>query len=445
MPSWQWKLLRERFEETWMGRRFLLAAPVLVLVCSGLVGCSTPALGGEGPRVETVDATSLRGKVLCGYQGWFRCPGDAAGLGWIHWSRDSRRLTPQTLTFEMWPDMGEYPADERYPVPGFTHADGRPAYLFSSDNAGTVNRHFAWMRDHGIDGVWLQQFVVDLPGGPIQERYPSRRRVLGHVREAARQTGRTWALCYDISGMPVDRIFEVVTADWKKLVEEQITEDARYLHEGGRPVVQVWGFYRDQRTTPMTPELANKLIDFFHGPGRTSAYVVGGGDWDWRRHFDGPWQACLRRLDAYSPWSVGNYSKDRSGTAHATTNTWADDLRECRLHGMLWLPVVYPGFSWDNLKGKPGGTSMLPRRGGRFLWEQFHELARLGVDAAVVAMFDEVDEGTAIFKVTNASPMPGHFVGYEGLPSDWYLRLVGEGTRMLRGQRPLTPDIPIKP
>ena len=31
------------------------------------------------------------------------------------------------------------------------------------------------------------------------------------------------------------------------------------------------------------------------------------------------------------------------------------------------------------------------------------------------------------------------------LPSDWYLRLTGEGTKMLRGEIPLTSTIPIVP
>jgi hypothetical protein len=29
-------------------------------------------------RAEEVDASSIRQKVLCGYQGWFRCPGDGS-------------------------------------------------------------------------------------------------------------------------------------------------------------------------------------------------------------------------------------------------------------------------------------------------------------------------------------------------------------------------------
>jgi hypothetical protein len=423
------------------GPRAAVAAALLSLALApaGPLGRAAAAER-DGP----VDATSLRGKVLCGYQGWFRCPGDAADLGWVHWSRDPRRLAPATLTFEMWPDMTEYGADERFAAPGFTDRDGRPAFLFSSDNAATVLRHFEWMRDHDIDGAWLQHFVVDLPGGPLQERYPSRRRVLEHVRAAARQTGRAWALCYDVSGMPAERTFDVLTRDWKAMVDAGVTQDPRYLREGGKPVVEVFGFYRNSEGNAMTPELANRLIDFFKAPGPSEAFLVGGGDWDWRINPDRAWQHTYRRFDAYVPWNVGNCRTDRDG-AHAATASWAGDLRACRDNGVLWIPTVYPGFSWDNLKEKPPGTSGVSRRGGRFLWEQFHELARLHVDSVFVAMFDEVDEGTAVFKVTSSPPAQGHFVDYEGLPSDWYLRLVGEGAKMLHGRRPLTADIPIKP
>jgi hypothetical protein len=426
-------------------RILLTCWPGFVALCLVLVGARAAAPPAIPSREKAVDATTLKRKVMCGYQGWFRCPGDPSKEGWVHWSRDGKRLARDTLTFEMWPDMSEYSKAERFAAPGFTHKNGQQAYLFSSDNAATVLRHFQWMRDHGIDGVFLQHFVVDLPGGPLQQRYPSRKRVLGHVRTAAGKTGRVWALGYDITGMPANRIYDVLTRDWKKMVDEGVINDSRYLRERGKPIVQVWGFYHNQKSTPMTAELANRLIDFFKAPGRYSAYLVGGGDWNWRANRDPAWQKMLRRLDAYAPWNVGNHGKDNAGVMHASMGHWAADRRECERHGTRWIPVVYPGFGWDNLKRKPAGTTTIPRRRGKFLWEQFAELARLKVDCVYVAMFDEVDEGTAIFKVTSSPPAQGRFLGYEGLPSDWYLRLVGEGGKMLRGQRPLTADISIKP
>jgi hypothetical protein len=68
------------------------------------------------------------------------------------------------------------------------------------------------------------------------------------------------------------------------------------------------------------------------------------------------------------------------------------------------------------------------------------------------AMFDEVDEGTAMFKLapTQAQlPVEGTFVPLDAdgvtLPSDWYLRLANEAGKMLRGEILLTNQIPIAP
>ena len=64
---------------------------------------------------------------------------------------------------------------------------------------------------------------------------------------------------------------------------------------------------------------------------------------------------------------------------------------------------------------------------------------------AYVAMFDEVDEGTAIFKVSNTPPTQGHFVTYDGRPVDWYMRLTAKGSKILSGEKSNTPIIPISP
>ncbi len=119
--------------------------------CLLALGWCAASLAADEPS-PAIDAGTIRGKVMCGYQGWFRCPGDGSNQGWIHWSRDSRRIAASTLTFEMWPDMGECAADECFAASGFTYPDGSPAALFSSANSKTVLRHFQWMRDYGIDG-----------------------------------------------------------------------------------------------------------------------------------------------------------------------------------------------------------------------------------------------------------------------------------------------------
>ena len=400
-----------------------LLFPLLFVFFSGVVSAA-----------DSIDATTLHHKVLCGYQGWFRCPADSANQGWRHWSRDEKKITPETLTFEMWPDMSEFDDDEKYPALGFTNPDGKLAHLFSSTNPKTVDRHFRWMQQYGIDGVFFQRFLVET-------RNPSIDQVLANVQQSAKKTGRTFGLCYDLSGASKEKILDWLVSDWKKLVDEkQATKDDRYLHHNGKPVLFIWGFYSDR----FGPELANKIIDFFKNDPKYGVTLIGGCQWYWRTEKNEEWAKVFRRFDVISPWNVGNFTTIND-QRHASTGYWKDDLEEATKAGVKYLPVIYPGFGWTNLKGSNAAKDDLPRLCGEFYWRQFSTAANLSIDMAYVAMFDEVDEGTAIFKVSNDPPKPGRFVTYEGLPTDWYLRLTGEGTKLIRGEIRNQQTIPIKP
>ena len=308
---------------------------------------------GGGP----LGSDTLIGKVLCGYQGWFRCPGDPAGFGWRHWSRNSVQIRPDTLTFDMWPDLSDYSDDELYPADDFTTPDGEQAYLFSSAHPLTVNRHFDWMQAYGIDGVMVQRFVTGLTGPPNDIR------VLSSVRDAANRTGRVFVLEYDMSGAPTDQVLDRMVNDWTWLVDQTgLSDDPAYLHHNGLPVLAVWGFF----TSRFDGALANQIIDYFSGDPDYGVFLIGGCQWWWRSETDPDWSRAFRRFGAISPWNVGNVTV-QDGVKHASTGYWAQDIVEATNAGMLYLPVLYPGFSWDNLQHLPPGTSLIPRRGGDFL------------------------------------------------------------------------------
>ncbi len=78
----------------------------------------------HGEIRKDVDATTLRARVMCGYQGWFRAVGDGVANQWHHWSLDPNEVRPETLTVEMWPDMTDYPTGDRFFASGLKNADG---------------------------------------------------------------------------------------------------------------------------------------------------------------------------------------------------------------------------------------------------------------------------------------------------------------------------------
>src|SRR5262249_30926144 len=72
-----------------------------------------------------VDASTLTGKLLMGYQGWFACPGDgSASSAWVHWFR-SQNPVATNATVDFWPDVSELDPDELFST-SMTYPGGAP-------------------------------------------------------------------------------------------------------------------------------------------------------------------------------------------------------------------------------------------------------------------------------------------------------------------------------
>jgi hypothetical protein len=244
---------------------------------------------------------------------------------------------------------------------------------------------------------------------------------------------------YDLSGMK-NGCAPMVIADWKGLVDRMhLANDNRYIHDHGKPVIALWGFgIPGERDALLEDGL--KLVDFFHhDPVYGGNVVLIGVAWNWRTVDtpaipSAPLHALAAAADIVSPWAVGS-EKDQQDVAANAARLWKPDVQWCRQNHVGYMPVVYPGFSWHNLEGGP--LNQIPRCRGRFLWSQYLAAKEAGATMVYQAMFDEVDEGTAIFKVTNTPPDgegKSQFLTYEGLPSDFYLKLVGQATRLIRGE-----------
>ncbi len=394
-----------------------------------------------GPSNPGVDANTLTGKIMCGYQGWHGAMGDGFGRGWAHWS-GRQGFKPGSCKFDLWPDVSELDSDERYATP-FVDANGKPAEVYSCYNAKTVLRHYRWMQEYGIDGAFVQRFIVGT-GSP--KTYRQMNIVLDHCREGANRYGRTYAVMYDLSGLGANQMDRVMD-DWKLLVERmKITGDKAYLHHNGKPVVVVWGIgFNDNRK--YTLQECSQLVDFLKNDKTCGGCTVMlGVPTGWRTldrdaARDPNLHEVILKADIVSPWTVGRYgTPDHVGKF--AVKTLAPDLAWCKEHKKEYLPVVFPGFSWHNMVPE-SKLDNVPRLGGKFLWKQCVEAKKAGATMLYQAMFDEVDEGTAVYKCTNNPPVgESKFVTYEGLPTDYYLRLVGAAGKMLRGEIPASDDLP---
>nr|WKN35457.1 glycoside hydrolase family 71/99-like protein [Tunicatimonas sp. TK19036] len=400
---------------------------------------------------------SYKGLVMAGYQGWFRTPDDGSGSEWGHYGRDGK-FDEEHVTVDFWPDVTEY---EKTYETDFKQANGSSAKVFSSVDPSTTDLHFQWMKEYGVDGVFMQRFFGVTRGYERSDK--SSDIILKNALNAAEKNDRAIAVMYDLSGLRArGEDCSSVIEDWKMLVDElKVTshqENQNYLFHNGKPLVAIWGLGFPDRPYNIRDIGVNRLIDFLKNDPVYGGCAVMLGVPTYFRELnkdclpDPYLHELIRSADIVLPWMVQRFTP----LVHEEMSYFRDhvmaDIAWAKENGVDYVPIVYPGFSWRNLSlanpdlAKYTAYGAIPRLRGEFYWDLIYTSLKSGAEMLYVAMFDEVDEGTAIFKVSDNPPSGDKikFVGNDGMPSDHYLFLTGQAGQMLRREVPLMEEMPVQ-
>ncbi len=394
-------------------------------------------------HAQTTKYPSYKGLVMAGYQGWFRLPDN----GIMYPDENKVRI-------DMWPEVSEY--KKTYPT-GMKLADGSTARFFNSADESTIDTHFKWMQEYGVDGVFMQRF--------FNAANPDRRKghstdVMKYAFAAASKYDRAIAVMYDLSGLKAKgEDCSALIEDWKFLVDSLKLTNQKgaktYLHHNGKPLVTIWGVGFPDRPYDIRNIGLERFMDFLkNDPKYGGCSIMLGVPTFWRDLnadciHDPYLHELIKQADIVLPWMVQRFTPLLHNDMDRYRDIILDDIKWCNENNIDYVPCVTPGFSWHNLSRsefpddiKPPAS--IPRQGGRFYWQQISTAINAGADMLYVAMFDEVNEGTAIFKVSDNPPVSdvAKFVGLDGEPSDHYLWLTGEAAKMLRNEKPLEFNMP---
>lgn len=400
-----------------------------------MIGFILTAVASCAQQATTINYPSHNGLLMCGYQGWFKAPGDEAGnKTWWHYGKNGK-FDPEHITIDLWPDMSEYV--KSYPT-DFQDDMGKQMNIFSSMDYSSIDMHFKWMKEYGIDGVFMQRFYYYVKDKKVRGAHNNL--VLSNALKASQKYDRAMALMYDLSGLTEDaNNLNDVIEDWKFLVDEIgiLDDKTNYLHHRGKPLIAIWGVGFRDRPYDIQKIQTDKFIDFLKNDPKYGGLSVMLGV---PTHFRTQTKDCIegsyfheliKKADIIQPWYVGRFDMNDLIKGYYGLMV-SQDLSWCESNGVDCLPTVYPGFSWYNLRGGEESLNAIPRLKGQFFGTQIDQVIKAGAKMIYVAMFDEVDEGTAIFKVTNSPPVNATFADNEGLPSDYYLKLAGQAALRLK-------------
>jgi len=410
-------------------RKLLLSAAALPAALPAAQGAfaaisASPAAAASAPG-------DVVGKITVGYQGWFACIGDGAPINaWWHWSQnESQPPSPSNENLKAWPDMTIF--SKGYTTAYANLNNGGAPNLFSSYDQQVVNTHCSLMQANGIDTIALQRF------DPNGSEGPTRNAVTAMLNTGAQSSGRKFYIMYDATGWT--NMKTEMPADWTNVMSQYASSSA-YAHQNGKPVVGIWGFGFNDANHPWSAADCLSVVQWFQSQG---CYVMGGVPTYWHTGVSDSRSGYLGVYSAFnmiSPWMVGRIGTS-ADSDNFYTNVNVGDQAYCNSNGIDYQPCVLPG-----------DLSARQRVHGDFMWEQFYNMVRVGAQGIYISMFDEFGEGN---QIVNTAPTQAYVPSNSGLLSldedgtacsaDYYLRLTGDGGKMLKGQIALTNVRPTQP
>lgn len=400
------------------------------VVLSIAVGCSKKEIATEitspaqipaakALSVESSAAGDVVGKVTVGYQGWFGASGDGSPYNsWTH----------QNL--EAWPDIRQYTttySGDPFEQAGVVQSpytgnlgNGSPAKMFSDWDQSTVNTHFLWMQQNNIDCVALQRFGSAFDADAREKNW--RDGMATKVQTAAQTYGRKFYIMYDISGWT--NFQTEIKTDWTNFMSAH-TSSSAYAKQNGKPVVCIWGMGFSNRPGNVTSW--QDVVTWFEGQG---CYVIGGVPVGFNT--DTTNQPAYNACNMLMAWMVGSTSNFQT--------TYTTELTYCNAHNIDFQSDIYPGTAFYNTDPSRA-KNQIPRTHGDFMWSQFAGAKNAAVQSVYISMFDEMNEATGILNCAeDASSIPAgkYFLTLDAdgthVSSDFYLRLVSDGGKMIKGQ-----------
>ena len=177
--------------------------------------------------------------------------------------------------------------------------------------------------------------------------------------EAANKYERAICVMYDLSGMKPGEeglLLKDIAEIARQYSIKDHVKNPSYLYHNGKPLVTVWGVgFNDNRRYGLKE--TERIIDSLKLQGFS---VMLGVPTQWRElkgdtESDPHLHQLIRKCDIVMPWFVGRYNENTYPKFQKLVEA---DIQWAKKNQVDYAPLVFPGFSWGNMKGQDHNSFM---------------------------------------------------------------------------------------